>query len=303
MCAALTRLLYTALHLVSDGAVWYWRTGMDYPVVASYFLFSVFALGACLGSFLNVCIWRLPLGESVVDAPSHCTTCGYDIRWYDNLPIISYIVLRGRCRNCHTHYSCRYLLVELLTGLLFVAYYIKTGRMEFPAGMLMAGFVMILLAITTAWIDIKHRIIPDATTYPAMILALAAAGLFPGAWGTTNRLLAIGGALTSGLVWGVILYGLALAGRLIFRCDALGMGDVKFMIACAMLLGVPGTFFVLLTGSMLGTFFGIGYALVRRKPLKRVTIAFGPFLAASAVVWLFAGEWLLQIYLQGKLAQ
>ena len=302
MCTLLTQLLLTALHRVPSDALWYWRIGMDYPIVAAYFLFSVFALGACLGSFLNVCIWRLPLGESVIDAPSHCTTCGYDIRWYDNLPIISYIVLRGRCRNCRTHYSCRYLVVEALTGMLFVAYYIKTGLMELPLAMTASGFVMILLAITTAWIDVKHRIIPDATTFPAMLLALIAAAAFPEVWGTSNHLLALGGCLISGVFWGVVLYLLAYLGRMIFRCDALGLGDVKFMIACAMLLGAPGAFFVLFSGSLLGTVFGIAAALIRRKPLKHTTIAFGPFLAAAAVVWLFAGEVLLQIYLSGKLA-
>lgn len=302
MCTALTQLFLTALHYVPDHATWYWRTGMDYPVVAAYFLFSVFALGACLGSFLNVCIWRLPLGESVVDAPSHCTTCGYDIRWYDNLPIISYIVLRGRCRNCHTHYSCRYLVVEALTGLLFVAYYVKTGLMQLPLAMTVSGFVMILLAITSSWIDVKHRIIPDAVNYPAMVLALITAGAFPEVWGTQSHLLALGGCLVSGVFWGVVLYFLAWLGRMIFRCDALGLGDVKFMIACAMLLGAPGAFFVLLLGSLLGTLYGVVFAVFCRKSLKHATIAFGPFLAAAAVVWLFAGEFLLQIYLQGKLA-
>ena len=303
MCTELTQFLTVLLHHTAADAVWYWRAGMEYPFVAAYFLFSVFAFGACIGSFLNVCIWRLPLGESVMDAPSHCTVCGYDIRWYDNLPIISYIVLRGRCRNCHTHYSCRYLVVEALTGLLFVALYLKTGMMDLPLAMLACGFPMLMLAVTTSWIDVKHRIIPDATTYPAMILALIAAGAFPEIWGTANRFMSLAACAASGLICGAVLWGLALLGRAIFRCDALGMGDVKFMIAVAMLLGLPGAFFTVLAGSFSGSLYGIACALIWRKPLKKMTIAFGPFLAVAAVVWLFAGEYLLDFYFFKGLAQ
>ena len=100
---------------------WWFRLGLNYPAVCAFAVFAAFAYGACLGSFMNVCIWRMPRGESVVNAPSHCTKCGAHIRWYDNLPVISYLVLRGRCRSCHAPYSPRYFAVEVLCGALFVA--------------------------------------------------------------------------------------------------------------------------------------------------------------------------------------
>ena len=114
--------------ILTEGSFpWGTRLGLEYPELLTIALVAVFAVGSCFGSFLNVCIWRLPLGESIVSVPSHCTKCGYEIRWYDNIPIISYLVLRGRCRNCREPYSPRYLIVEALTGLLFVAVFLKVG--------------------------------------------------------------------------------------------------------------------------------------------------------------------------------
>ena len=115
------------LRLTDGMSEWWFRAGLEYPTVAVFAFFAVFVFGSCLGSFLNVCIWRLPLGESVVTAPSHCTKCGYEIRWYDNIPIVSYLVLRGRCRCCREPYSCRYLVVEALTGVLFVLAFVTVG--------------------------------------------------------------------------------------------------------------------------------------------------------------------------------
>ena len=106
---------------------WWFRAGFEYPSCLAFALIAIFIFGSCWGSFMNVCIWRMPRRESVVTAPSHCTACGADIRWYDNLPVISYIVLRGKCRACHTHYSCRYFIVEVIMGLLFCGVFIKAG--------------------------------------------------------------------------------------------------------------------------------------------------------------------------------
>ena len=118
--------------ILTEGSFpWWTRLGLEYPELLTIALVAVFAVGSCFGSFLNVCIWRLPLGESIVSVPSHCTKCGYEIRWYDNIPIISYLVLRGRCRNCREPYSPRYLIVEALTGLLFVAVFLKVGVCPF----------------------------------------------------------------------------------------------------------------------------------------------------------------------------
>ena len=156
--------------ILTEGSFpWWTRLGLEYPELLTIALVAVFAVGSCFGSFLNVCIWRLPLGESIVSVPSHCTKCGYEIRWYDNIPIISYLVLRGRCRNCREPYSPRYLIVEALTGLLFVAVFLKVGLSAQPPATLALYWVMVLLCVTTSWIDVEHRLIPDATTYPALL--------------------------------------------------------------------------------------------------------------------------------------
>lgn len=285
------------LRLTEHTSDWWMRSGMEYPFLLGYFLFAAFLLGSCLGSFLNVCIWRMPLGESIADAPSHCTSCGHDIRWFDNLPIVSYLVLCGRCRYCHTHYSCRYLIVEALTGALFALAFLKTGLSEQPLPTILVYFGMIMLVITTCWIDVEHRLIPDATTYPALILGVAAAFAFPAIWGSSNRFAA--GATAIACAGGTALFlGLfALLGRKIARHDVLGWGDVKFMAATAALLGLPGAIFTLLAGSLVGSGYGIGLALVRKKPLSRVAIPFGPFLAGAALLWIYAGEKLLRMYL------
>ncbi len=277
---------------------WWYRSGMNYPFLLAIFLLAIFIFGSCLGSFLNVCIWRLPHGQSVINAPSHCTVCGYDIRWYDNLPIISYLVLGGRCRNCRAHYTARYLVVEALTGVLFVLLFIKVGLTQQPVETLLLYFPMTLLIITTAWIDTEHRLIPDATTYPALLWGIVIAAAVPSVWETENRLAALLMATISAAVTGGILSLFAILGRKIAHRDVLGWGDVKFMMATAALLGLPGAFFTLLAGSFSGAAAGAILAQRQRRGIRGFAIAFGPFLAGAALVWMFCGEFILRWYLR-----
>ena len=276
---------------------WWQRLGFDYPVVWGSAIFAAFALGACLGSFLNVYIWRIPRGESVVTAPSHCTSCGAEIHWYDNLPVISYLVLRGKCRHCHTPYSCRYLVVEALTGVLFVAVLLKTGLACQVPAVIPLYWWCILLAISSAWIDAKFRIIPDALTYPAIFYGILLHALLPSACGASTW---IGGALyalISALLPGIFLAVFSIGGKKMTGKDVLGWGDVKFITACGALLGFPGALFVLLGGSLSGTVYGVILSRYRRKALKNCAIPFGPFLAAAAVIWTLAGNWIWHWYL------
>ena len=285
-------LLFELPHSEID---WYWRTGLEYPLCAAFAAFAVFALGSCLGSFLNVCIWRIPRGESVVVAPSHCTSCGAEIRWFDNLPIISYIVLRGRCRRCHAHYSPRYLIVEALTGLLFVAAFFKAAVTVQPPGVIASYWVMIMLAVSAAWIDAEHRIIPDALTLPAMIFGVGFAALFPDVWGERSVVRAAAASFLSGLLPGAALLIFSLIGRRIARRDVLGFGDVKFIAAVGMLLGLTGALVSLLIASFAGALTGCAIALCRKQPLRGAAIAFGPFLAGGALVWVFFAAQLLEL--------
>lgn len=287
------------LRLTGETFYWWSRFGMDYPALLTILLIAVFAFGACWGSFLNVCIWRLPLGESVVTAPSHCTKCHYEIRWFDNIPIFSYLWLRGRCRNCREPYSCRYLVVEALTGTLFTLLYCKIGLAGENPALLLFYWTMTMLCITTGWIDAEHRLIPDATTIPAFLLALLYSVIFPSVWGKdatwwTALLFAVFSAAAAGGFLGAF----ALIGRKLTGRDVIGWGDVKFLTATAALLGLPGAFFTLFAGSVTGSIYGVVLARIRHRPLRRTRIAFGPFLAAGALLWMFAGEFLLKWYLQ-----
>ena len=269
---------------------WWMRAGFVYPSCLAFALIAIFIFGSCWGSFINVCIWRMPRHESVVSAPSHCTVCGTDIRWYDNLPVLSYLLLRGRCRACHAPYSCRYFVVELVMGLLFCALFVKAGLTQQEPGVLASGWVMLLFAMAAGWIDAKHRIIPDALTYPAMILGVTAAGVLPEVWGTEKWYTACALSLASGLIPGVFLGLFALIGEKLTGREVLGWGDVKFIAATGMLLGLPGAVFTLFIGSFAGSLAGVCYALYRRRPLRRTAIPFGPFLASGAVLWVFFGN-------------
>ena len=271
---------------------WWFRAGFEYPSCLAFALIAVFVFGSCWGSFMNVCIWRMPRRESVVSAPSHCTTCGADIRWFDNLPVISYIVLRGRCRVCHTHYSCRYFIVELVMGLLFCAVFIKAGLTQQVPGVLASYWITLLFAVAAAWIDAQHRIIPDALNYPAMFLGLAMAGVFPEVWGTKVWYQAVIYSLISGAAPGIFLALFAMIGEKLTGKEVLGWGDVKFITACGTLLGLPGALFVLFAGSLSGSIGGTLLALKRKTKLANATVAFGPFLAGAALVWVFAGNWI-----------
>ncbi len=287
------------LRICEESFYWWGRSGMEYPGLLVILLIAVFAFGTCWGSFLNVCIWRMPLGESVVTAPSHCTKCNYEIRWFDNLPIISYLVLRGRCRVCREPYSCRYLVVEALTGLLFTALFVKIGLAKENPALLAFYWTMTMLCITTAWIDTGHRIIPDATTYPALVLALIYSAIFPDVWGENCTVASALGcaAFSAALAAGVPALFICLGWKLA-KTEVLGWGDVKFLMAAAALLGLPGAFFTLLAGSLAGSVYGIALACRRHRSLRRTRIAFGPFLAAGALLWMFAGTELLKLYLQ-----
>ncbi len=277
---------------------WWRYIGMNYSVLCGIVAFAAFAYGACLGSFINVCIWRLPRRESVVSAPSHCTKCGSRIKWYDNLPVLSFLVLRGRCRVCHESYSPRYFIVEVLAGLLFVAVLFKTGLTWQEPGFIYFNCVLVLVAIGAAWIDAEHRIIPDKLNYSAMVLSLAGALAMPKVWGTPVWYKAGLLCLASGVLPGAALGIFAAVGRLLCGSEVLGRGDIKFAVAIGMLSGLPGVIFSLTFGSLAGTLYGAGRCLVKREPLSRATVAFGPFLAAGAVVWIFAGDALLKLALK-----
>ncbi len=258
---------------------------------------AIFILGSCIGSFLNVCIWRIPRGESIISPPSRCPKCGHAIAFYENIPLLSWLFLLGKCSGCRNPIPVRYFLVELMTGLLFAMLFIKVAALGEPLGLLAPFFAMAMLAVTTAFIDCELRIIPDETTYAGMGAGLVSAALFPEAFGAHSRLGAVGVAAFGLAVSGGFMALAAIGGKAVFKREALGWGDVKYIAAVGCCLGVFAAAFTVLAGSVLGSIGGLlRAALSNRKGRFRRPIAFGPFLAAGAIVWMLFGERILNCY-------
>ena len=248
------------------------------------FLFAlVFIFGACIGSFLNVCIHRLPLQKSLVFPGSACPVCSKYIRFYDNIPLISYVMLKGRCRYCDAFISPRYLLVELLTGLFAIGVFIKFGITL--TALIYFAFIAALLVV--AFIDITHRIIPDVITLPGIAICFLASFCLPlitfmdSLWGLLG-----GGGLLLAIAW---IY------RLLTHKDGMGGGDIKLLAMIGALIGLKGVFFTVFVSSATGTLVGVLTMLRTNKGMK-LAIPFGPFLALGAIVYLFFGPQLIYWY-------
>jgi leader peptidase (prepilin peptidase)/N-methyltransferase len=244
----------------------------------------VFVVGACIGSFLNVCIFRIPAGRSIVFPPSACPRCGTAIRALDNVPLLSWVWLRGRCRHCRAPISGRYPLVELLTGLMALGILLRFGWQPLTA--VYFAFGAALIAIT--FIDLDHQIIPDVITLPGIPLALLGSLLVPEVtgWDAVIGVLAGGGSL----------YLVALGYRLLTGADGMGGGDIKLLAMIGALVGWQGVLFTIFFSSALGTLVGLAYILATRRTAK-ARIPFGPFLAVGAMAYLFVGPPVIRWYL------
>jgi leader peptidase (prepilin peptidase)/N-methyltransferase len=287
-----------------------------------------FVLGALFGSFANVCIYRMPPteahpeGRSIAHPPSHCPACQHPIAWYDNVPLLAYAWLRGRCRHCRAGFSPRYLLVEGATALLFVAVYhlavVVDGAGD-PVGIALvrfaigAAFAFVLVVIT--FIDLDHKLILDRITYPAIPLFYVA-GLALPERGWLDGL--IGAAVGYGVVRGV-----SDGYYLLTRRRGMGYGDGKLLAIVGAWLGWQAVFVALFAGSLIGTLVTLALIAIRGRPpegefaavepaadapapepdegtaapaapasLRHLEIPFGPFLAAGALLYLFLEPWL-----------
>ncbi len=302
------------------------------PILAA----AVFLFGLCLGSFLNVCIYRLPLGLSVVTPRSACPRCKSLIRAYDNIPVLSWLILRGKCRDCKAPISPRYALVELLTGLTFVAIFLTFGLTL--ATLKFCAFAFLLLGLI--FTDAETHLLPDKLTLPGLALGIAfsffvpvddlAARIFPFlgdlplSSDLTVRLFWVGDALLGAALGASFIYG---AGVIYLRArgiEGMGFGDVKLMGMVGAFLGVKLTVFVIFTASLVGSIFGVSTMLVvwmkrtkrrmeragepRAQARKRAwqsasliyrnfQVPFGVFLGTMALVAVFVGERIITWYL------
>ena len=236
-----------------------------------------FVFGAVVGSFLNVCIFRLPAEASIVKPRSQCPYCDHPIRNRDNIPVISFIVLRGKCRDCGGKISWRYPLVELITALLALLLFLKYGlTLSF---LIFFIFTAVLIVIT--FIDLDHQIIPDILTLPGIpIFCLAAIFLLKIPW--LEALLGL-------LIGGGIFFTIAFVYELITKREGMGGGDIKLLAMIGGFLGWKSLIFGLLFSSFSGAIIGITAMLIKKQDMK-YAVPFGPFLAAAAVAYLFWGD-------------
>lgn len=242
------------------------------------------AFGLVLGSFLNVCTLRWPTDESVVHPPSHCPACGASIHWYDNIPVLSYLLLRGRCRSCGVFISPQYPLVELASGLIWAGTFLQFGlEVEALRG---AVFLTVLLGIAVS--DARFYIIPDQFSLGGAAIGLILAP-FPG--GIAMAESALGTVVGFGLLWLV-----AQGGKWLFKKDAMGGGDLKMMAMVGAFLGVPGVLLTLFLGALLGS---VIFGPIAWKTEKLVP--FGIFLAAGAAVAYGWGDQLIAWYVENFL--
>ena len=246
----------------------------------------VFILGLVMGSFLNVCIYRIPLGKSIVSPPSSCSGCGKRLTALDLVPVASYVFLKGRCRHCGAPISFRYPLVELLTAVVFIALFVRFG---FTVPFVSYAFLMLIL-ISVFFIDIDHRIIPDELVIAGIIggIVLVVYNIFSplkdmygdGKWWTP----VLGFFSGSGFLLLV-----AIIGSLIFRSDdAMGMGDVKLMAPIGLFLGWKLCFTALFIAMILGGLSSLALMLLRIKKRKD-TIPFGPFIVTGTFLTIMWG--------------
>jgi leader peptidase (prepilin peptidase) / N-methyltransferase len=243
--------------------------------------------GALLGSFLNVVIHRLPLGESVVTPRSRCPGCSTPIAWYDNVPVLSWLLLRGRCRACARPISVQYPLIELVTALLWLAAIARFG--VGVEGLRSAIFLTLLLAI--AIIDARHFIIPDHLSLGGLAAGLALAAV-PGSFPFTSALL--GAGLGYAFLWAI-----ALGGERLFRKPALGVGDIHMMAMVGAFLGVSGALLTILLGSVLGLLIGVPISWWRgRLKALGTYLPLGTFLAMGAAISHAWGDGIIDWYLR-----
>jgi len=237
----------------------------------------LFLFGLCIGSFLNVCIYRLPLEASIVKPRSKCPRCDTPIAFYDNIPILSYLLLRGRCRNCRVPIGIRYPLVEVLTAILTVCVFMVFG----PTATGVVYFILVMALVTITFIDIDHQIIPDKITLPGIPFFFIAA-LFMPQISVLDSLLGI-------LAGGGSLYLVAWGYHLITGQEGMGGGDIKLLAMIGAVVGWQGILFTIFAGSFIGCVVGISLMIKNRKGMK-LAVPFGPFLSAGAVLYLFYGQ-------------
>jgi leader peptidase (prepilin peptidase)/N-methyltransferase len=246
-----------------------------------------FIVGACVGSFLNVCVYRIPLNRSIVSPGSHCSACGAPIPWHNNIPIISWLTLRGRAACCGTRIDLRYWLVEVGMALLFLAIWMKYGLSDPTAAVI---YVIMVSGLTTAClIDLDHYIIPDRFSLGGCAAGFVACAIHPSLMDAKTPLQGFSWSLASAIAGALTLLAVAWLGTLLFKKEAMGMGDVKLVAAICSFLGIMSLSWVLPLSSFIGSILGLTLIFWQRGAWG-TRIPYGPFLGLAAILWLFGGS-------------
>jgi leader peptidase (prepilin peptidase)/N-methyltransferase len=243
-------------------------------------LFGIFLLGLIIGSFLNVCIYRIPNGDSIIYPRSYCTSCESKIKWYDMIPVISYIILKGKCRNCGSRISIHYPIIELATGIIFVALFLKYGlTLEFAKFAVLSSFVIVIGMIDYYTTDV----------YTITTLSGIVAGIFFIIAGYLK-----GGDLLTFIYAALISYGLIAAIALMTK--GMGWGDAEICLMCSLFLGLKLSIVMLFMAFVSGGILGMLLVLFRKSSLKSA-IAFGPFISGAAIFASVFGSNLIDWYM------
>lgn len=274
----------------------------------------IFIFGSVVGSFLNVVIHRVPNEESIVFPNSACPNCKKPIKPYDNIPILSWLILGGKCRNCKTPISPRYLLVELLTGLIFLLVYWSIGLNPF----LPIALTFVAAIVSLIFIDAEHMILPNVITYPLLVLALLIRITFPLFFGAAyfsdfkifplNQmsgfpiwLVSLSGAFLGAIVGGGFLWLVGAIWKKLRGVDAMGLGDVKMMFAVGALLGWRLTLLSIFIGAFAGAVIGVVLIARQREKDFQTQIPFGIFLGIGSILSLLFGEQIIHWYVNNFL--
>jgi leader peptidase (prepilin peptidase) / N-methyltransferase len=250
-------------------------TGVQLLVAAGF--------GAVIGSFLNVCIHRLPIGASIVTPPSACVTCRRELSWYENIPIVSWVVLRGRCRTCGTRISVRYPIIEAITAAMIAGSWWFFGPTPLFFSRAIFGCALIVLFA----IDLEHQLLPNAITLPGIVVGFAFSFVTDPGWMAS---------LIGILVGGGVLYGVAEAYYRVRREQGLGMGDVKMLAMVGAFIGWKLAIVTLMMASFAGSIIGVFLIATKRGGLK-YALPFGTFLALGAAAAATVGPTVLNWYL------
>ncbi|MBN2407118.1 MAG: prepilin peptidase [Elusimicrobia bacterium] len=244
----------------------------------TYAFLIIFVSGLVLGSFSNVCIWRIPRDISIVKPGSFCPSCRKGILWYCNIPVLSFVFLKGRCSSCGCSIGLRYPLIEILTALLTLSWFVRFGVGVRAGTLAVMGVYLVIISA----IDAEHQIIPEVLSLSLMLLGIVSSPLNPLFEGPPLSDLA--GSISGLALGGLLVLLLRWAGALAFKKEAMGIGDVKLMMALGAYTGMMGVFWTLFLGSIAGSIAGITFKMVNKKK-ELGYIPFGPFLGLGAVIY------------------